>query len=181
MHLRFPYTRGLRSIGLAIMAGNVSTKRLTAGVEEIPKKTRRVLSSTICTEEQKGDVVKRKRSTKPSETVKSKPVEHNICGASVSPDSNTRLQLPFYDKPCVDLAKALLGKRIVRVLDSEKLCGRIVETESYLGGDDKASHSYGGKQTAKNGAMFMPAGTAYVYNIYGIYTCLNISSKGEMN
>ena len=163
------------------MAGNVSTKRPTAGVEEMPKKTRRVLSSTVCTEEQKGDVVKRQRSTKPSATAKSNPVEHNICDAFVKRDSNTRLQLPFYDKPCVDLAKALLGKRIVRVLESEKLCGRIVETESYLGGEDKASHSYGGRQTAKNAAMFMPAGTAYVYNIYGVYTCLNISSQGEMN
>lgn len=60
-----------------------------------------------------------------------------------------------------------------------ELRGRIVETESYLGGEDKASHSAGGKRTERNTAMFMKPGTIYVYPIYGIYLCMNVSSEGK--
>nr|XP_020667654.1 DNA-3-methyladenine glycosylase isoform X1 [Pogona vitticeps] len=61
----------------------------------------------------------------------------------------------------------------------EVLRGRIVETEAYLGREDSASHSRGGRQTTRNAAMFMAPGTLYVYQIYGIYFCMNISSQGE--
>ena len=44
--------------------------------------------------------------------------------------------------------------------------------------EDKAAHSYQGKRTERNEAMFMMPGTAYVYNIYGVYCCFNISSAG---
>ena len=54
-----------------------------------------------------------------------------------------------------------------------------METEAYLGGDDKASHSYNGRRTGKNEAMYMKPGTSYVYTIYGIHCCMNISSAGE--
>ncbi|XP_034567220.1 DNA-3-methyladenine glycosylase isoform X2 [Notolabrus celidotus] len=63
--------------------------------------------------------------------------------------------------------------------DGTELRGRIVETEAYLGGEDKASHSAGGKRTERNTAMFMKPGTIYVYPIYGIYLCMNVSSEGE--
>ncbi|CAG5118854.1 unnamed protein product, partial [Candidula unifasciata] len=93
--------------------------------------------------------------------------------------SNKRLSREFFDVPCVDLARALLGQYLVRRLGTERVSGRIVETEAYLGLEDKAAHSYKGKRTERNEAMFMQPGTAYVYNIYGIYCCLNISSQGE--
>lgn len=55
-----------------------------------------------------------------------------------------------------------------------------METEAYLGGEDKASHSAGGKRTERNTAMFMKPGTIYVYPIYGIYLCMNVSSEGKV-
>ena len=94
--------------------------------------------------------------------------------------SSKRLPFSFYDQACETLAHRLLGNKLVHRLDSgEELSGVIVETEAYLGGEDRASHSYNGKRTGRNEAMYMDPGTAYVYHIYGIYTCINISSRGE--
>lgn len=90
-----------------------------------------------------------------------------------------KLSSTFFDKACEKLAKDLLGQKLVRVVDGTRLSGTIVETEAYLGSLDKAAHSYNGKRTEKTEAMFMPPGTAYVYNIYGMYCCLNISAQGD--
>ncbi|XP_053550486.1 DNA-3-methyladenine glycosylase [Bombina bombina] len=91
-----------------------------------------------------------------------------------------RLQSDFYNQACTDLAKSFLGQILVRKLpDGTELRGRIVETESYLGGEDEASHSKGGKRTERNKAMYMKPGTVYVYQIYGVYFCMNISSQGD--
>lgn len=90
-----------------------------------------------------------------------------------------RLDENFYDTKCEEMAKSLLGKVLVRQLDDGTIIrGRIVETESYLGGEDAASQSYNGKVTPRNEPMFMKPGTAYVYMTYGMYYCFNISSKG---
>ncbi|KAG8183705.1 hypothetical protein JTE90_014680 [Oedothorax gibbosus] len=91
-----------------------------------------------------------------------------------------RLGNSYFNQPCISLGKSLLGKLLVRKLDTgEILKGKIVETECYLGGIDKASHSYQGKRTVRNEAMFYPPGTAYVYSVYGMYYCFNISSLEE--
>ena len=93
--------------------------------------------------------------------------------------SANRLSSDWFDRPCVTLAQCLLGMKLVRISEmGERMSGVIVETEAYLGGEDKASHSYNGKRTDRIKAMYMAPGTAYVYNIYGIYTCINISSQG---
>ncbi len=94
--------------------------------------------------------------------------------------SVAKVPLEFFQKKCEDLARALLGKMLVRILPStgERLSGMIVETEAYLGGEDKAAHSCDGKKTERNAAMFMDPGTIYVYHIYGTYTCINVSSQG---
>ncbi|KAK7791150.1 hypothetical protein R5R35_008582 [Gryllus longicercus] len=100
------------------------------------------------------------------------------CASETSGDS--RLTYSFYNVPCEELAQKLLGKVLVRSLENGiVLKGRIVETECYLGGNDKASHSFNGKVTPRNKPMFMKPGTTYVYFTYGMYFCFNISSLGD--
>lgn len=91
----------------------------------------------------------------------------------------TRMDQNFFDKQCKELAIALLGTLLVRKVDGQLLSGKIVETEAYLGAIDRAAHSYEGKRTSRNEAMFMKPGTCYVYSIYGVHHCVNISSLGD--
>jgi DNA-3-methyladenine glycosylase len=81
----------------------------------------------------------------------------------------------FLDPPDV-VARKLLGKLLVRT--QEPLVGRIVEVEAYFGESDAASHSYPGK-TARNAVLFGPPGHAYVYFVYGMHFCLNVSCEPE--
>ncbi|KAM4025053.1 DNA-3-methyladenine glycosylase [Anomaloglossus baeobatrachus] len=106
--------------------------------------------------------------------------EHDSVSSKYFQSMKNRLLSDFYNKPCTHLAKAFLGQILVRRLpDGTELRGRIVETESYLGGEDEASHSRGGKRTERNVAMYMKPGTIYVYQIYGMYFCMNVSSQGD--
>ncbi|XP_043280100.1 putative 3-methyladenine DNA glycosylase isoform X2 [Venturia canescens] len=94
--------------------------------------------------------------------------------------SSKKLSYSFFNIPCMDLAKKLLGKILVRRLENGIILkGRIVETEAYLGEIDKASQTYEGKITPRNLPMYMLPGTIYVYLTYGMYHCFNISSGGK--
>ncbi|WP_446745137.1 DNA-3-methyladenine glycosylase [Silvibacterium acidisoli] len=84
----------------------------------------------------------------------------------------------FYLGTPESVGHALLGKLIVRNFEGELLVGRIVELEAYIGFDDPAAHSFAGK-TERNAVIFGPPGFAYVYFIYGMYHCLNISCEPE--
>ncbi|MCL4390501.1 MAG: DNA-3-methyladenine glycosylase [Patescibacteria group bacterium] len=75
----------------------------------------------------------------------------------------------FYNRPAKVVARALLGKIIVR----GKLTEKITQTEAYVGPQDLASHSRFGK-TARNQVMFGPPGFAYVYLVYGKHFCFNV-------
>ncbi len=83
----------------------------------------------------------------------------------------------FLDAPG-EVARALLGKLIVSRHAGELLAGRIVETEAYFGADDPAAHASAGK-TARNQVLFGPPGHAYVYFVYGMHYCLNVSCEPE--
>ncbi|XP_064455817.1 uncharacterized protein LOC135366818 [Ornithodoros turicata] len=96
------------------------------------------------------------------------------------PVPTTRLTRQFFSTGCQELARCLLGQHLVRrMCDGTILRCKIVETECYLGGEDRASHSFNGKRTERNEPMFMDPGTAYVYIAYGMYHCFNISSEGD--
>jgi DNA-3-methyladenine glycosylase len=94
---------------------------------------------------------------------------------SAPPPPPRRLTRDDLPSDTVALARALVGKLLVRVRDGETLIGRIVETEAYFP-DDPASHAFRG-ETARNRAMFGPALHAYVYFIYGANWCLNVTSE----
>jgi DNA-3-methyladenine glycosylase len=80
----------------------------------------------------------------------------------------------FFDAPPDQVARLLLGKILIRRGRGAPLAGRIVETEAYLGEHDAAAHAASGK-TARNAVLYGPPGHAYIYNIYGLHACFNVS------
>ena len=86
------------------------------------------------------------------------------------------LPASFYRHPTEQVARELLGRFLVRRLDGQKLVVRIVETEAYLGRQDRASHAWQGRRTARNASLYEAVSVAYVYFIYGMYNCLNAVS-----
>ena len=80
-----------------------------------------------------------------------------------------KLTYDFYHRPCIDVARDLVGKVIVH--GDVRL--RITETEVYWGESDTACHASKGR-TKRTEVLYMDAGTIYVYLCYGIHWLLNI-------
>jgi DNA-3-methyladenine glycosylase len=87
------------------------------------------------------------------------------------------LDRSFFERDTVSVARLLLGTELVLERASGAISRvRIVETEAYVGPDDRASHAFRGR-TRRTEVMFGPAGHAYVYLIYGFHSCLNIVTE----
>lgn len=81
----------------------------------------------------------------------------------------------FLRKDTIRVGSDLLGKLlVVPTVDGTRLSGMIVETEAYLGVEDKAAHSYGGRRTARNEITYAEGGYIYVFFVYGMYYQLNL-------
>lgn len=85
----------------------------------------------------------------------------------------TRLTGRFFRGEPLDVARRLIGKRLVVNSRGRRISGRITETEAYIGIDDPASHAFGGHRGA-NDSMYGAPGTAYIYFTYGAHFMLNI-------
>lgn len=89
-----------------------------------------------------------------------------------------RLERQFFTRPTLQVARELLGMRLVH-LDGEERCGGIiVETEGYIGEDDLGCHASAGL-TPRTKVMFGPPGHAYVYFTYGMHWMLNFVTEAE--
>ena len=85
-----------------------------------------------------------------------------------------RLKYDFYHRPCLDVARDLVGKWLVRRLPSgEILRLRISETEAYCGEADTACHAHKGR-TKRTEVLYADAGTIYIYLCYGVHWLLNV-------
>jgi len=86
-----------------------------------------------------------------------------------------KLENDFYQSSNVlFIAKELLGKYLCTFIDEHYCSGMILETEAYHGTNDKASHAYGGRKTARNDVMYKNGGIAYIYLCYGIHYLFNV-------
>ncbi len=100
----------------------------------------------------------------------------------------TRLDYTFYARPAGTVAQALLGKRLVHLVNARRQSGLIVETEAYCDSAERDLACHGdkanqGQPTARTTVMFGPAGHAYVYFTYGMHWMFNVvtGEPGQAN
>jgi DNA-3-methyladenine glycosylase len=87
------------------------------------------------------------------------------------------LQPEFYQRETLLVARELLGKMLVHESPDGVTGGRIVEVEAYIGPGDRAAHSYNNRLSKRTGIQYGPGGHAYVFRIYGMYSCFNIVTQ----
>ena len=90
----------------------------------------------------------------------------------------SRLQREFFAQPTLMVASALLGTRLVRLQEGQRIAGRIIEAEAYIGESDLGCHAHAGR-TPRTAVMYGPPGFAYVYFTYGMHWMLNFVTEAE--
>jgi DNA-3-methyladenine glycosylase len=106
-------------------------------------------------------------------------IQFDVCLIDVKEDRKFTMQkLPrnFYARETITVAKEILGKFLIHVVNGVEHIGKIIEVEAYVGSHDLAAHSSKGI-TKRTEVMFGPPGYAYVYLIYGKYYCMNIVTE----
>ena len=83
----------------------------------------------------------------------------------------------FYQRPTVEIARDLLGTLLLRRLPEGVAAVRLTEVEAYLGVEDAAAHTFGGRRTARNEVMWGEGGRLYVYFTYGMHHCCNVVTR----
>lgn len=81
----------------------------------------------------------------------------------------------FFEGPALELSRRLLGQILVHELPEGTIAGRIVETEAYMGAEDRAAHSFGNRRTKRTEIMFGEAGLTYTYQMH-THTLVNVVS-----
>lgn len=84
----------------------------------------------------------------------------------------------FYARPTLEVARDLIGARLVHDTAAGRTAGLIVETEAYIGEDDPACHAAPGP-TTRNAPLYGPPGIAYVYLNYGIHYLVNAVTEAD--
>ena len=82
-------------------------------------------------------------------------------------------------KDTLSIARELIGCTLISVSGEGITAGRIVEAEAYLGKADSAAHAFRGRVDGRTEVLYRQGGYAYVYLIYGMYCCFNISTGPE--
>jgi DNA-3-methyladenine glycosylase len=90
-----------------------------------------------------------------------------------------KLSRNFYNQKTLKVARDLLGKYLVRKIKGQRISGKIIETEAYIGPKDRASHAFSWKITERNKAEYLQGGHLYVYLCYGIHWQLNVVTGPE--
>lgn len=92
-----------------------------------------------------------------------------------------KLERSFYERNTLIVARELLGCILVHITPEGTTRGRIVETEAYMGQEDKGAHSYGGRHTPRMDPLYKTGGFAYIYQLHGYNYCINVvTQKGGM-
>jgi DNA-3-methyladenine glycosylase len=93
------------------------------------------------------------------------------------PKRGRKLGRAFYTRAdTLRVARDLLGKLLVvpAAEDGRRVSGLIVETEAYMAPEDRASHAYGNRRTARTEMMFAGGGRVYVFFVYGMHHQFNV-------
>ncbi len=109
------------------------------------------------------------------------PKAHPLDGMDFcTPHSRQGRRIPraFFARDTMTVARDLLGARLVHVVNGQRVAGIVVETEAYIGEDDRGCHARAGR-TPRTRVMYGPPGHAYVYFNYGMHWLFNVVTERE--